>query len=217
MSTKRDMFTEAFKKVNSATQPPSHEEVQQLLAKALNRAFQIGQNYWAEADSESYAANRRSYATLGKFNTLRAETLAQVESLLADKVRLSGEITHANLPFADADPRVVVYRDEINNWYGYRGELLGDNAPFATWREAYRAGIGHLDYAEMKMKLAEKDERIAALENFIRDIEHFSDALTWRTDTLSKALLGHIKGASAALNPAGQCSGTATGRDHPPT
>jgi len=45
----------------------------ELVRKALDRAFIMGQNYWADADSESYSANRRSDVTRQKFNEMRDE------------------------------------------------------------------------------------------------------------------------------------------------
>lgn len=46
------------------------------LRRALNRAFHLGQTYMQQADSESYAANRRSIETHAKFDALREETVA---------------------------------------------------------------------------------------------------------------------------------------------
>jgi hypothetical protein len=61
-----------------------------LLEKALRRAFALGQDYWADADSESYSANRRADDHRQKFETLVSETLAslaaqpQAEPVAAD-------------------------------------------------------------------------------------------------------------------------------------
>lgn len=38
----------------------------------LNIAFRLGQTYWQQADSESYAENKRSAATKAKFHALIA-------------------------------------------------------------------------------------------------------------------------------------------------
>ena len=54
-----------------------------LLGKTLERVFTLGQNYWADADSESYAANRRSVGTLEKFRELKAQAEAEVRDLRA--------------------------------------------------------------------------------------------------------------------------------------
>jgi hypothetical protein len=62
-----------------------------LLEKALRRAFALGQDYWADADSESYSANRRADDRRQKFETLVSETLAslaaqpQAEPVAADE------------------------------------------------------------------------------------------------------------------------------------
>jgi hypothetical protein len=49
------------------------------LEKALKRAFGLGQTYWQQSDSESYAQNRKSDETLQKFRDLTASTLAALE------------------------------------------------------------------------------------------------------------------------------------------
>ncbi len=46
----------------------------EVVRKALSRAFSLGQTYWYEADSESYAANKRSVITRQKFDDLVEET-----------------------------------------------------------------------------------------------------------------------------------------------
>lgn len=40
---------------------------------AMRRAFNLGQTYWQQADSQSYAENRRSDATRQKFEEVLAE------------------------------------------------------------------------------------------------------------------------------------------------
>lgn len=44
------------------------------MKKTLREAFQLGQKYWQQADSESYSENRRSDATFAKFTKLCEET-----------------------------------------------------------------------------------------------------------------------------------------------
>lgn len=46
------------------------------VAKALRRAFSLGQTYWQQADSESYSQNRKSEETRAKFDALVAEVCA---------------------------------------------------------------------------------------------------------------------------------------------
>lgn len=50
------------------------------LAEALHRAFSLGQNYWQQADSESYAQNNKADLTRQRFLTLVADTCASYES-----------------------------------------------------------------------------------------------------------------------------------------
>ena len=53
---------------------PQGGEIAETLAKALRRAYHLGQTYWQQADSESYAQNRRADETQRKFEVLASET-----------------------------------------------------------------------------------------------------------------------------------------------
>lgn len=48
----------------------------EVVRKALSRSFSLGQTYCHEADSDSYAANKRSVVTRQKFDDLVEETIA---------------------------------------------------------------------------------------------------------------------------------------------
>lgn len=50
-------------------------EIAETLEKALRRAYNLGQIYWQQADSESYAQNRRAAETQSKFEALASETM----------------------------------------------------------------------------------------------------------------------------------------------
>lgn len=71
--------------MNETTQPavagpveptvrPQGGDIAETLAKALRRAYHLGQTYWQQADSESYAQNRRADETARKFEALVGET-----------------------------------------------------------------------------------------------------------------------------------------------
>ena len=71
--------------MNETTQPavagpveptvrPQGGEIAETLAKALRRAYHLGQTYWQQADSESYKQNRRADETQRKFEALASET-----------------------------------------------------------------------------------------------------------------------------------------------
>lgn len=55
-----------------------NEDVQDLVSKAMWRAWQLGQTYWQQADSESYAQNKRSDETQKKFDALVDEVRAAI-------------------------------------------------------------------------------------------------------------------------------------------
>ena len=52
------------------------EDLQDVVSKALRRAWQLGQTYWRQADSDSLADHRRSELTQESFGSLVDETRA---------------------------------------------------------------------------------------------------------------------------------------------
>ncbi len=53
----------------------------ELIERALNQAYALGQKYWMQADSESYSQNRKADETDARFKQLRVETLAALPHL----------------------------------------------------------------------------------------------------------------------------------------
>ena len=79
VTTDYDAYGERGIPLYTAPRPapvPLSDDVVKDVRKALDRAFIMGQNYWADADSESFTANKRSNVTRQKFNTLRDEVCA---------------------------------------------------------------------------------------------------------------------------------------------
>jgi hypothetical protein len=54
------------------------EDLADAVSKALNKAFSLGQTYCQQAESDSFAANKRSEQTQNRFDELVAQTRAQV-------------------------------------------------------------------------------------------------------------------------------------------
>lgn len=52
------------------------EDLQDLVSKALRKAWQLGQTYWQQADSEYISQQNKSDATQAKFQALVDETRA---------------------------------------------------------------------------------------------------------------------------------------------
>lgn len=50
------------------------EDLQDTVSKALRRAWQLGQTYWQQADSEYTSQHRKADETQGKFYALVEET-----------------------------------------------------------------------------------------------------------------------------------------------
>lgn len=72
---------EAFRRGALWAAPQQAEAVSsdvEVIRKALERAFIMGQKYWVDADSESYIANKRSDVTRQKFNAMRDEVCAAI-------------------------------------------------------------------------------------------------------------------------------------------
>ena len=56
-----------------------NEDLQGIVSKALRRAWKLGQDYWAQADSESYKQNKKADDTYAKFQYLVHDTLEAME------------------------------------------------------------------------------------------------------------------------------------------
>lgn len=55
-----------------------NEDLQDLVSKALRQAWQLGQAYWQQADSDSVSQHKRSDITQARFHELIEETRAAV-------------------------------------------------------------------------------------------------------------------------------------------
>jgi hypothetical protein len=49
--------------------------IEMTLEQALRKAYQLGQIYWQQADSESYKENKKSFETSAKFDALLQDTI----------------------------------------------------------------------------------------------------------------------------------------------
>jgi len=52
----------------------TNDDIQDLVSKAMGTAWQLGQTYWQQADSESFSQNKKSDDTQIKFDRLVDET-----------------------------------------------------------------------------------------------------------------------------------------------
>ena len=55
---------------------PTTEDIQDLVSKAMRRAWQLGQTYWQQVDSEYTSHHKKADVTQAAFNTLVDETRA---------------------------------------------------------------------------------------------------------------------------------------------
>ena len=66
------------------------EDKADVASKALRRAWQLGQTYWQQADSEYTSHHRKADETQAKFQTLVDETRAAILSDVTLNARLTG-------------------------------------------------------------------------------------------------------------------------------
>jgi len=61
------------------------EDLQDSITKALKKAFQLGQTYWQQADSESFSQNKKCDETRAKFYELKDEAVAAIREAQAEQ------------------------------------------------------------------------------------------------------------------------------------
>lgn len=93
------------------------QKLRELLAKAIKRAYHLGQEYWRLADSESYSDNRRSGDTQAKFDALLFETVSVVcaqLSIAQDEIdRLSAALAERDEGWVSVDDRLPGEDDTV--------------------------------------------------------------------------------------------------------
>ena len=70
-----------------------------LVSKAMRRAWQLGQTYWQQADSEYTSQHRKADETQAKFQTLVDETRAAILAGVTPNAKVTGS------PALSASPR----------------------------------------------------------------------------------------------------------------
>lgn len=93
---------------NATPTVPSPADLPDFVSKAMRRAWQLGQTYWQQADSESHAANRRSEKTQAMFDALVDEVRA---ALAAQPVPDSRP---------EVDPRTLLEQYDLDQSPEYR-------------------------------------------------------------------------------------------------
>lgn len=105
------------------------EDLQDVVSKALRRAWQLGQTYWRQADSDSLADHRRSELTQESFSSLVDETRAALATpaQAAALVSPSDDGFRAAVNEMDglyAAPAQVATPDMTDAYAGAREDLL---------------------------------------------------------------------------------------------
>ena len=98
------------------------QELRELVEKAIQRAYYLGQEYWRLADSESWSDNRRSFDIQDKFDALRSETVsvagAGVAALLDENDALRAELQARQWMPIETCPRD---QEVLLGWYEWDG------------------------------------------------------------------------------------------------
>lgn len=84
------------------------------IEEALLRAYALGQAYWQQADSESYAQNRRAEDTKAKFKQLLSDVVNQA----AEDKRIADAVRGADAAFVHDDNEIVHTDDCDPKHYG---------------------------------------------------------------------------------------------------
>ena len=105
----------AIAAIKEALAQPEQEPVAFDVQKALRRAYHLGQSYWADADSESYAANKRSDKHRQNFDELCEEALAYTTPPKREWVGLTEEQFVEAARLAEAGNYLVAFQ-RIQQW-----------------------------------------------------------------------------------------------------
>lgn len=134
--------------VESSVRPrPDDGDIADTLSKALRRAYSLGQTYWQQADSDSYAQNRRSDETQRKFDALLDDVRGALFAhctVVAEAERHACSIavwmTRMDSEAEDADDLGVSgWLDEAETRVKRRGQRREDFEP--TPMEPWQAGL----------------------------------------------------------------------------
>lgn len=87
----------------------NHTETEDIISLALRKAFQQGQTYWQQADSESYVENRRSDLTYTKFCSLQEETVIAVSKQIE---YMQSQIDELMLEYCPDE----MSQEQLDNW-----------------------------------------------------------------------------------------------------
>ena len=117
----------AMQEVQRLGQEIEQEPVAFDVQKALRRAYHLGQSYWADADSESYAANRRSDKHRQNFDELCEEALAYTappqRKPLTNGEIYTAYITATNQTLRATDERLALaFARAIEAAHGIKGD-----------------------------------------------------------------------------------------------
>lgn len=141
---------------NQATDSTKPSEREELIVKALRRAFSLGQTYWQQSDSEYISHHVKANETLAKFSAFIDETVA---ALLADG-KAGGEV---DIAIEWAAGLAVAERPQSGDWLYDDREELAKAIRAGITRPQQAAQVAHSDdIAVDKFSVAMKEKLAAA-------------------------------------------------------
>lgn len=90
-----DLYDRAIKLLRAKLSEPEPEAVAYDFQKALFLAYHLGQRYWADADSESYSANKRADKHRQDFDALCEEVISYTAPPQREWQSLTDDDLHA--------------------------------------------------------------------------------------------------------------------------
>ena len=115
---------------------------------AIRRAFQLGQTYWQQADSESYKENKKADATRDRYNALCIET-AEIAA-------------RADTRIAELERECLQWRDELRIYRETENKRIAElESEVARLRDALDQSA--LEYADLAVSAKSLEEHLSAL------------------------------------------------------
>lgn len=92
--------------------PSGSADLTDTVCKALRRAWQLGQTYWEQADSESFVQNKKSETTHAAFVALLDDTRAALASAPAQPAGMTDDEKHLRRMLCAAHAGALAYMDD---------------------------------------------------------------------------------------------------------